>query len=111
VGEIVCGSAARSELTGPARLLFGLRIDPNLADAITLETLPRIGPVHAQAIISERCRRPFVSVADLRRVPGIGPKTVDGLAPYVAIGTRLAACEATSVRSQPPSPEPAKENR
>ena len=109
--EIVCGTAVRTELTGPARRLFGLRVDPNLADAITLETLPRIGPVRAQAIIAERCRRPFTSTEDLRRVPGIGPKAVDALAPHVAIFTTLAACEATPVRSQLPSPEPAEENR
>jgi len=110
-GEIVCSAAVRSELAGPARRLFGLRVDPNVADAITLETLPKIGPVRAQAIIAERCRRPFVSMEDLRRVPGIGPQAVKALAPHMVIVARLAACEATSVRSEPPSPEPAKENR
>ena len=109
--EIACGAPGGSELKGPARRLFGLSVDPNRADAITLETLPMIGAVRAQAIISERCRAPFASVDDLRRVRGIGPKAVDALAPHVAIVARLAACDATSVRSHPASREPAKESR
>jgi hypothetical protein len=64
---------------GPARLLFGCRVDVNRADPRTLEALPRIGPVRARAIVAERTRHPFRSLDDLERVHGIGPATVAGL--------------------------------
>jgi hypothetical protein len=46
-------------LRGPARRLFGLPIDVNVADAWTLEALPGIGPARARAIVAERQRAPF----------------------------------------------------
>jgi competence protein ComEA len=82
-------------LRGPARRLFGMAIDPNTADGLTLETLPGIGPSRAEAIVRERCRRSFWSVADLQRVPGIGPRTLARLAPLLAVeGSRPARCGA-----------------
>jgi DNA uptake protein ComE-like DNA-binding protein len=60
------------EAHGIARLLEGRRVDLNEVPADLLETLPGIGPVRARAIV---VARPFVSLADLERVPGIGPKT------------------------------------
>jgi hypothetical protein len=60
-------------LRGPARRLFALRIDPNRADAATLEVLPGIGPARAAAIVRARSVRPFSSVEELTRVDGIGP--------------------------------------
>jgi hypothetical protein len=72
-------------LRGPARRLFGLPLDPNRADAATLETLPGIGPVRAAAIVAERRRRPFARVADLARVRGIGPRTLTRIAPWLAV--------------------------
>jgi hypothetical protein len=100
-GEILCepGRDGRSRLEGPARRLFGLPIDPNRADAVTLETLPGIGPVRARAIIEERCRRPFAALSDLQRVRGLGPARVGALAPLLALGGPLAACDVTSVKS------------
>jgi hypothetical protein len=62
-------------LRGPARLLFGLGVDPNRADARTLEVLPAIGPARAAAWLRERERAPFCQPADLERVTGIGPRT------------------------------------
>jgi competence protein ComEA len=72
-------------LRGAARRLFGLPIDPNTADALTLTTLPGIGPVRAQAIIAARQRRPFRSVADVERARGVGPRTLERLAPHLAV--------------------------
>jgi len=71
---------------GPARLLVGMPIDPNLADAATLETLPGIGPARAQAIVEARTRRRFRSTAELTRVPGIGPRTLAGIAGWIEVG-------------------------
>lgn len=85
--EIACGPAARGgSLRGPARLLFGLGIDPNHADPGTLEALPGIGPGRAAAIVAERRRRPFASLDDLRRVPGIGPVTLRRAAADLRLG-------------------------
>jgi hypothetical protein len=71
-------------LRGPARLLFQLPIDPNRADAATLELLPGIGAARAQAILRERARRPFARPDDLLRVHGIGPVTLARLRPWIA---------------------------
>jgi hypothetical protein len=79
------GDSAARPLRGPARLLFGLRLDPNRADRASLEALPGIGPVRAAAIETERCRRPFASVAELERVPGIGPRSLARLEPFLAV--------------------------
>jgi hypothetical protein len=84
---LACRSEARGlPLRGPARLLVGLPIDPNQADAATLEVLPGIGPGRAQAIVTERARGRFRDVADLTRVPGIGPRTLAGLVGWVSVG-------------------------
>ena len=63
------------------------RIDVNTADAATLETLPGVGPATAQAIIASR---PFSSVDDLERVPGIGAARLTDLRDKV-IATKSAA--------------------
>jgi len=87
--------AAGAPLRGPARRLFGLAIDPNTADTLTLETLPGVGPARAEAIVRERCRRSFRGVAELERVPGIGPRTLARFAPALAVeGSRPARCTA-----------------
>ena len=85
--EVVCRAAAftGASLRGPTRLLFGLSIDPNRADLLTLEALPGIGPARAHAILRERERQRFESLGDLLRVRGIGPRTLERLAGLVAV--------------------------
>ena len=78
-------SAGHAPLRGPARLLFDQRIDLNAADERLLQVLPGIGPSRARAIARERARRRFATVAELRRVHGIGPATVARLAPWVFV--------------------------
>ncbi len=73
-------------LRGPARRLFGLPLDPNREAAAALETLPGIGPARAAAIVDERLRRPFTSVAELSRVRGIGARTLARIAPWLRVG-------------------------
>lgn len=70
------GKAAR--LTAP--------VNVNRATAAELQALPGIGPKLAQRILDERARQRFRSVDDLRRVPGIGAKTLDRLRPHVTVG-------------------------
>lgn len=86
-GEVVCATdpATAPRLEGPLRRLFGLSLDPNRADAITLETLPGIGPARASAIVRERCIRPFASVADVTRVAGIGRHRIRRLEPFLEL--------------------------
>ena len=85
--ELACGSGFPGRpVRGPARRLVGLPIDPNRADAATLESLPGIGPARARAILAARGSRPFRRVEDLERVPGIGSRTLAGLAGSLEIG-------------------------
>lgn len=62
------------------------KVDLNSADAATLETLPGVGPVTAEAIIAHRQTQPFAAVDDLLLVKGIGPKTFDSLKDLVTVG-------------------------
>jgi len=90
--ELVCESRLPGRpVRGPARRLVGLPIDPNRADAATLESLPGVGPARAEAILKARGQRRFARVEDLERVPGIGPRTLAGLAGWVGIGEAAAA--------------------
>ena len=73
----------------PARLALtlGLKVDLNRADAEELQALPRIGPKKARWIVRDRLRRgPYKSLEELRRVKGIGPRTVETLRPLVQVG-------------------------
>lgn len=79
--SVVCEGPGET-LDGATRLLFGLAIDLNRADARTLEVLPGIGPGRAQAIVRERARAPFCEVGDLERVHGLGPVLVARIAPF-----------------------------
>lgn len=58
------------------------RIDLNLATLSELESLPNIGAVKAKRIMAAR---PFISVHDLLRVPGMGPKTLETLLPHIRV--------------------------
>jgi DNA uptake protein ComE-like DNA-binding protein len=39
----------------------------------------------AAKIVAARADKPFASVDDLRRVSGIGPKTLDAIRPYLTV--------------------------
>lgn len=64
----------------------GTAVNLNTADLTTLETLPGVGPVTAEAIIAYREEQPFATVDDLLLVPGIGPKTFESLKDLVIVG-------------------------
>lgn len=57
-------------------------ININRASPSELETLPGIGPSKAAAIVANR---PYLTVDELERVPGIGAKTVGQLRPLVVV--------------------------
>lgn len=61
------------------------QVDVNQAAWPELALLPGIGPQLAQRIVADReAHGPFTAVEDLRRVRGIGPKTVERMRPYLA---------------------------
>lgn len=60
------------------------RIDLNRASAPEIESLPGVGPKTAAAILN---RRPFRDLDDLAGVPGLGPRGLERLAPWVTFGT------------------------
>lgn len=69
------------------RLLVGIPVDPNTADASLLEQLPGVGPAKARAIVTDRAANgSFSSLDQLERVPGIGPATLESLRPFLGIG-------------------------
>jgi competence protein ComEA len=78
---------AGSEKKTNAKKADGLkdRIDLNQATATQLQQLPGVGPKMAGHIIEARDKKAFQSVDDLRRVPGIGAKTLENLRPYVTV--------------------------
>jgi competence protein ComEA len=65
--------------------LAGKTINVNQADLVELQKLPGVGPKIAQNLLNERARRAFATVQDLRRVSGIGPKTLEKIRPYVGL--------------------------
>jgi competence protein ComEA len=61
------------------------KIDLNRATAEQLRSLPGVGPALSARIIAARQNRPFRSVEDLRKVKGIGAKTLERLRPYLTV--------------------------
>jgi len=78
-----CDDAPGAVPSGAARLLFGLPLDVNRADARSLDALPGIGAARAAALVQAR---PFCSLEELVRVPGLGPATRARLAALVEAG-------------------------
>ncbi len=66
--------------------LAAYQIDLNRADRAELLQVPGIGNSLAQRIQEDRSEHgAFQSVSDLRRVPGIGPTTVERLRPWLSV--------------------------
>lgn len=69
-----------------APLAPGERLDPNTASEEQLDRLPGIGPAGARAIVESRAAEgPFADAQALTRVRGIGPATVERLAPHLTL--------------------------
>jgi len=77
-GEQVEAAAAGPEAGGLVSL--------NRADQAALETLPRVGPALALAILAHREEHgPFTDIAQLDDVPGIGPAMLATITPLVTL--------------------------
>jgi competence protein ComEA len=95
------GQVERDAATARERARDSARVDLNSADEATLALLPGIGTLKARRIIDERERNgDFADADDLRRVPGIGDKTIEALRPIV----RATPRSAPPVPPTPPAP-------
>lgn len=64
----------------------GTLVDLNTADMAALESLPEVGPVTAQAIMTWREEHGgFTAVAELLEVDGIGDATLATISPFVTV--------------------------
>lgn len=83
-----------------------VRMNLNRASAKQLERLPRVGPVISKRIAAYRKEHgPFAAVAHLQRVSGIGPKTMERLAPLLFVAPpeeSLTAAESQDTGEQAP---------
>ena len=78
------------------------RIDPQTADARSLESLPGVGPAIARRIVAARARGiTFRRPEDLLRVRGIGPATLRRMRDALDFGDDATGRSATT---RPPSP-------
>ena len=68
--------------SGASAQASGALVNVNTATMAELETLPGIGASRAQAIVDNR---PYQTVDDLNRVPGIGDATLNRLRPLVTV--------------------------
>ncbi|HEX9484694.1 MAG TPA: ComEA family DNA-binding protein [Gemmatimonadaceae bacterium] len=67
----------------------GERVDLDRATVEEIDRLPRIGPALAQRIVANRdSLGPFGSLANLRRVKGLGPAMLSALDPLVTFGAQ-----------------------
>ena len=70
----------------------GEQIDVDRADVTEITRLPRIGPALAQRIVAWRRERgPFGSFERLDSVPGVGPKLLEAIRPYVKFSGSFGA--------------------
>lgn len=80
-------AAASPRPAAPAKPAPAGRLDINRAGVAELQQLPGIGRSLARRIVAHReAGGPFASPEELLRVPGIGPKRLDRLRPWVAVG-------------------------
>lgn len=93
--ERLAGPVKVADLSSKKAAQLTGRINVNRASAEELQRLPGIGKVLSERIVSERRKGLFKSTDDLRRVFGIGPKTLERLRPYVTTADALTAVAAS----------------
>lgn len=88
IGEVNSSPSTTSQITGDTKgiIVNTQKVDVNHATLDELITLPGIGPVKAQAIITYRSTAgPFTKPDDLLQVDGIGPATLEQILDLIEI--------------------------
>lgn len=99
-GELHARSARLAAHLAVARTPPPEPLDPNAASREDLDRLPGVGPKTALRWIDERTTRgPFLALADLRRVKGLGPKRLQAMARHLRFPDRPGAHGRTGPRS------------
>lgn len=75
-------------------------VNLNTATPSELSLLPGIGPAKAEQIVSLRRIQPLLSLEDLKKIGGMGPKRLEALRPHIVF-----AGPTTAKRSAPPPTE------
>lgn len=90
------GEELERERIRSSPLAPGERIDPNEADELQLDRLPRVGPSLAARIVEYReANGRFRTLADLDEVPGVGPALLESLAPHLTLPAGPTAGDAS----------------
>lgn len=76
-------------------------VNVNTATVTQLQFLPGIGPKLANAIHDFAKCRPISSANDLLKVKGIGPKTLDRIAPFVVVTGPTTATRKITINTRP----------
>lgn len=80
------------------------RVDVNAADWTELAQIPEIGETLARRIIDYRqAHGPYERAERLLDVPGIGPRTLDKMRPFLEFGAREPLKEPAEGAPRPPS--------
>jgi competence protein ComEA len=91
-----------------APIAIDFKIDVNRADWPELALMPNIGEQLARRIVADRqARGPFRDLAELRRVRGLGPKTLESIRPYLL---PIPELETTAAANHHPHQQPARVN-
>src|SRR5204863_7122594 len=87
-GGLAATARQAARLTRP--LAPGERVDVDHADVTEITRLPRVGPALAQRIVAWReAHGPFGSLARFDSVPGVGPRLIESLRPYVLFSGQI----------------------
>src|SRR5262245_847916 len=85
-------------------IAIDFKIDVNRADWPELTLMPNIGEQLAKRIVADRQERgPFRDLSELRRVRGIGPKTLEGMQPFLRPLPELDSSAKTKTGPQQPA--------
>lgn len=76
----------KEPVKAPARVTASGKVNINTASVRELDTLPRIGPAKAEAIIRYREEHgPFQQTSDIMKIYGFGQKTYEGLKDLITV--------------------------
>ena len=96
---------ARARTERKRALEPGEKIDLNTASVDELRRLPGIGAKRAEQIVALRDKRPFRRVTELRRVRGVGKKTLRRLLPHLKVTPPPKTAQASKKKRKKPAAE------